>query len=286
LERGDARSTPFLVPQEGEKRLTLCRSGRRRFAGRFLTESLRLFVAIGFLVSGVCLPALDAQGSGAILGRISDQETGATISEALVSISGTNLRVLSGEHGWYVLSGIPAGMHEVTVGLLGYELIRDTIQVASGDALDMDFQLVSEPIPVDGLVVSAEAEPLRNLAHRRVVRREELERRQASTMSQLLQGLVPGVTQTVTSGDAGASARIRIRGVRSLRDSPPLFFVDGVRVASARTGGPPGTGAILTFLDNINPKDVERIEIVHAAEATMLFGTDGAGGAILIYTRR
>lgn len=212
--------------------------------------------------------------------------TGSSLSQALVTVTGTGRHILSGEEGWFFLTGVPPGQHEITVGLLGYEVALDTVELAPGDALTLDFSLAAEPIPVDGLVVSADAEPLRNLGHRRVVRREELERRQASTMSQLLQGLVPGVTQTVTSGDAGAAAQIRIRGVRSLQEGPPLFFVDGVRVGSARMRAAPGTGAILAFLDNINPRDVDRIEILHAAEATTFFGTDAAGGAILIYTRR
>jgi outer membrane cobalamin receptor len=84
----------------------------------------------------------------------------------------------------------------------------------------------------------------------------------------------------------GSASRIRIRGVRSLQESPPLFFVDGVRIGSARMGGPTGTGGVLTFLGNLNPRDLDRIEILHASEATTLFGTDAAGGAILIFTRR
>ena len=57
-------------------------------------------------------------------------------------------------------------------------------------------------------------------------------------------------------------------------------------MGSARVTGPTGTEGVLTFLDNINPADIQRIEILYAAEATTLFGTDAAGGAILIYTKR
>jgi len=243
-------------------------------------------VLLGLFAGGLTGVEVRGQEAGSILGRITDAATGAPLPEALISVLGAGRQIRAGENGWYFLTGVPAGVHELTVGLLGYSLVRDTVEVTPGGALSRDFSLSAEPIPVQELVISAEADPLRNLSQRRVIRRDELERRQASTMTQLLQGLVPGLTQTVTSGEVGAAPQVRIRGIRSLRGSPPLFIVDGVLIASARTGGPPGTGSILTFLDVINPRDVDRIEILHASEATTLYGTDAAGGAILIFTRR
>jgi outer membrane receptor protein involved in Fe transport len=227
-----------------------------------------------------------AQGIGTIVGRVTSGDEGANLPNALVSVTGTGLSVLTGEEGWYLLVGVPVGRHEITVQLPGYFEVRDTVDLGPDDTPVLYFQLEPDPIPVDELVVSAEVQPPARLAHARVIGEKEIARRQASTVTQLLQGLVPGLTQTVTSGDVGAAAQIRLRGTRSLEASPPLFFVDGVLVASAHFGGPAGTGSILTFLDNINPRDIQRIEILHAAEATTLFGTDAVGGAILIFTKR
>ena len=235
---------------------------------------------------GVSSPSILAQGTGNILGRVSSVEQGAILSNALVSISDTGIKVLSGEEGWYFLTGVPTGRHEILVELLGFAEGRDTIEVRPDDTIVLDFRLEADPLPIDEMVVMAEAQPLGILAHRTVIGREEIARRQAGSMTQLLQGLVPGMTQTVTSGDVGSAAQIRIRGVRSSEASPPLFYVDGIRIGSSQFRGPTGTGRVLSFLDNINPRDVERIEILHATEATTLFGTDAAGGAILIYTRR
>jgi outer membrane receptor protein involved in Fe transport len=223
---------------------------------------------------------------GSVVGRVTSADAGTNLPNAIVSITGTGISVLTGEAGWYFLVRVPTGRHEITVELPGYFEVTDTIELELDDALVLDFQLEPDPIPVEELVVSAEVQPSANLAQARVIGQEEIARRQANTVTQLLQGLVPGLTQTVTSGDVGAAAQIRLRGTRSLEASPPLFFVDGVLVASAHFGGPAGTGSILTFLDNINPRDIQRIEILHAAEATTLFGTDAVGGAILIFTKR
>ncbi len=227
-----------------------------------------------------------AQGTGTVVGRVTSGDEGANLPNALVSVTGTGISVLTGEAGWYFLVGVPEGRHEITVGLPGYFEVKDTIELRLDEALVLNFQLEPDPVPLDELVVSAEIQPSANLAHARVIGEEEIARRQASSVTQLLQGLVPGLTQTVTSGDVGAAAQIRLRGTRSLEASPPLFFVDGVLVASAHFGGPAGTGRTLAFLDNINPRDIQRIEILHAAEATTLFGTDAVGGAILIFTKR
>ncbi|MFC1661173.1 TonB-dependent receptor plug domain-containing protein [Gemmatimonadota bacterium] len=230
---------------------------------------------------------LGAQGSGSILGRISDEATGAILPTALVSVTGPGLSVLSGDEGWYFLTGIPEGRQEISVVLIGYGTVRETVLVRPGDAITLDFQLKAEAIPIDEVRVVAEPRLRENLTHRKVISSEEIVRRQAGTVTQLLQGLVPGMTQTVTSGDVGAAARIRIRGVRSLEDTPPLFFLDGVRIGSAGFNAPTGAGgSVLTFLDNINPKDIDRIEILHATEATILYGTNASGGAVLIFTRR
>ena len=243
-------------------------------------------ILAGLLGLGILPGCVLAQSTGNVLGRISSLEEGITLSNALVSVSGMELGVLSGEEGWYFLTGIPLGQYEITVHLDGFATTSDSVNLGLDGTVVMDFRLEAEPVLVEGFVVSGDSDPMGNLAHRTVIRREDIARTQASSVTQLLQGLVPGVSQTVTSGDVGASASIRIRGVRSLRSTPPLFFVDGVKVGSAGFQGPQGTGRILAFLDNINPKDLDRIEILHASEATTLYGTDAAGGVILIFTKR
>lgn len=231
-------------------------------------------------------PGLLCQDTGTVLGRVTSAVGAASLSNALISISEGGPEILSGDEGWYFLSEVPVGLHEIEVSLPGFVVARDTILIETGDAVLLDFALQPDPVALDPLVVTAEAR-LRGLPTTgRVITQDELANRRANTLTQLLQGLVPGLNLTVTSGDVGAAPQVRIRGIRSLEASPPLFFVDGVRIGSAHFRGPTGTESVLTFLDNITPGDIERIVILSAAEATTFFGTDAAGGAILIYTHR
>jgi len=232
-------------------------------------------------------PGLFAQPSGNILGRITSQTDGIVLADAQISIPGSGLQVLSGSEGWYFLTGIPGGRHEVTVALMGYETMRGSIDMEAGGATNLHFELRPAPIEMDELMVEAESNSTRSRGDRRVIGQAELARTQASTVTTLLQGLVAGLTLTPPNGNVGAAGQLRIRGIRSLRENGPLFFVDDVRIGSSNFRGPTGTGgSILAFLDNIDPSNIERIEILHASEATLLYGTDAAGGVILIYTKR
>ena len=239
------------------------------------------------LLAGSTLPIPgQTQQTGNLLGRVTETEDGSALANAIVSVPDASVQIMTGDEGWYFLTGVPVGTHEVRVHRFGFLEAVDTVELGPDSTIVKDFRLRPDPVLVDGLVVTAEAEPIGRLAHRRVIRSEDIARTQATTVTQLLQGLVPGLTQTVTSGDVGAAPTLRIRGIRSMEATPPLFFLDGVRVGSARFRGPAGTGTILTFLDNINPRDLDRVEVLNATEATTLFGTDAAGGAILIYTKR
>lgn len=199
---------------------------------------------------------------------------------------GTGLGIISGSQGWYLLAGIPPGAQEVAVELLGYRSVTRSIEVLAGEPIPLDLKLAGEAIQMDSLVVTAEPVAERRLGHRTVIGRDEIESRRASTLTELLQGTVAGLSLTRPSGQVGAAPRIRIRGVRSLQVSPPLFFVDDVLVGNSGFEGPVGTSSTLQFLDNINPADIDRIEVITAAEATLLYGTNAGGGVILIYTKR
>ena len=246
----------------------------------------------GPCLAALCLflpPSLSwgwSQSTGTVLGRITDVSTGEPLAGAVVQVAPGGPGVLSGDEGWYFLTGIPEGRRELTIDLLGFAPVAESIQVLGGEAGSLDFQLRPEAIALDELLVSVERGEARSLGHRTVISQERIQDPRPNSMSELLQGLVPGVVLTTTSGQAGASRRVRIRGVRSLQESLPLFFMDGVRVGSARIQGPPGTSQTLAFLDSIHPRDVQRIEIIRNPEATLLYGADARGGVILIFTKK
>ncbi len=96
-----------------------------------------------------------------------------------------------------------------------------------------------------------------------------------------LRSHVTGLHLTPTSGQAGGGNKVNLRGVTSMRRNPPLLFIDGIKI-----GEPYGSGPDIGMLDQLNPEDVLLIEVFHGPAATTLYGTEGSGGVIRVFTKR
>lgn len=103
------------------------------------------------------------------------------------------------------------------------------------------------------------------------VKSKELTKIPTANLDQALQGKVAGVQVTPISGEPGAAAVIRIRGVGTLNDASPLFVVDGM---------------LLDDISFVNPNDVESVEVLKDASATAIYGSRGANGVIIITTKK
>lgn len=107
------------------------------------------------------------------------------------------------------------------------------------------------------------------------------------SLSELLQGRVAGVLVRPTSGLAGASPEVRLRGRRAwLRSEAPLLVVDGVRVAGGRTAGASDSTFVTSRLDELPVEQVAVVEVWRGAAAAARFGPGAADGAIVVTTRR
>ncbi|MFZ4456540.1 MAG: SusC/RagA family TonB-linked outer membrane protein [Bacteroidales bacterium] len=100
---------------------------------------------------------------------------------------------------------------------------------------------------------------------------EKLKMTPVSTVDQALQGRTAGVTVNASSGQPGAAAQVRIRGVGTVNNANPIYVVDGV---------------ILDDINFLSPNDVVSIEILKDASATAIYGSRGANGVILVTTRK
>jgi len=117
-----------------------------------------------------------------------------------------------------------------------------------------------------------------------------------ASFDQALQGRVAGVQVTQNSGQPGGAVSIRIRGTTSLtQSSEPLYVIDGIQVAGNAgaitgfdwAGGSGGQqGGALNPMSNINPNDIESIEVLKDASAAAIYGSRGANGVIIITTKR
>ena len=98
---------------------------------------------------------------------------------------------------------------------------------------------------------------------------KELENRTSHSLTNMLQGSVPGLNITTSSGTPGASGSINIRGVTSINDAEPIVVIDGA----------------IGDLDRVNPNDVQSISVIKDAAAAAVYGARAAYGVILITTK-
>src|SRR5262245_24165690 len=249
-------------------------------------------------IGAALMPTLGfAQGTGTIRGRITDALSGGPIAEAQVSIEGgggaARLGVLTQANGEYTISNVPIGNQTVAVRRLGFAQARREVTIGAGQTATADFQLTTAATTLGEVVVTGTAAP----AERRAVGTSiasadtaAISKSQAVTIDQALQGKIAGAQITQNSGNPGGGGiTVRLRGTSSfISGSDPLYIVDGVIVdnssATARDLGQRSN--VQNRLADLNPADIERIEVVRGAAAAALYGSRANNGVVQIFTRR
>jgi TonB-linked SusC/RagA family outer membrane protein len=258
------------------------------------------FAALGALATFGVPPAAFAQSAtGTVTGRVTDAASGTPLANTTVRVVGTQLGGLTGEDGNYTLRGIPAGTVNVQFGRIGYEARSQSVALTAGQTATLNVTLTSAAFSLSAVVTTVTGQQRKvELANTtaQINLGDKIADLPTPTMGAVLSGRAAGV-QVVNGGAVGAGSRVRIRGQSSLSlTSEPVVIIDGVRVtssvASAATGGDQfgtgvGTGgAAPSRLDDINPEEIESIEIIKGPSAATLYGTEAANGVISITTKK
>jgi TonB-linked SusC/RagA family outer membrane protein len=260
---------------------------RTRFRSRVLS-------AFGALVAALLLvvPNLGAQQGGTVTGRVVDSQTGEPVPAVQVFISTLDLGGLTQQNGRYLLQNVPAGTHTVTVARIGFRSIENQITVGGGQTVEQNFAMAEEALALDEIIVTGTAGGTQRRALGNSI---EVLRASAITdlapvtsMQDLMSARTPGLRFGGSVGQVGGGMGISIRGVSSVSlGSSPLIYVDGVRVESDTNVGPrTGLGQAGSSFNDLNPDDIESIEIVKGPAAATLYGTEASAGVIQIITKR
>jgi TonB-linked SusC/RagA family outer membrane protein len=236
-----------------------------------------------------------AQDTGTLEGRVTEPG-GTPIPDALITLVGTNRGARSSEDGQYRLASLRAGDFSVRVTRLGYAAVSRPVTIAVGQTARLDVELTPAAVVIDEVVITATGESQRrresgNTVNTVLPTPERLAT--STTVSQLLEAQAPGVYINSPGGTTGSASRIRIRGANSLSlSNEPLYIIDGIRTSNEITqsnnlGGGIGVGGQASSrLNDINPDDIESIEILKGPAAAALYGTAAASGVVQIRTKR
>jgi TonB-linked SusC/RagA family outer membrane protein len=255
----------------------------------------RPFGWVLFATALALVPAVAAaQESVSITGKVTGA-AGEPLRDVNVSIFDLGLGVWTGQDGTYRLT-VPGAralgqVVRVTARLIGYRAQTDTVQLTPGATIQRDFRLTSDPLRLDEIVVTgAGTEQAREKlgTASSTIDAASIQRANETNVVQALAGKIPNVITNQGSGDAGASTSIQIRGAKSFGTSQPTIIVDGVPISNNTRGQ-----AVLSGIPSpnraadINPEDIESIEVLKGAAATSIYGAAaGSAGAILITTKR
>lgn len=253
--------------------------GYRRWLGGLIGVFLALLVAVPV-----------AAQTGTVQGTVTDQVTGSAVVGAQVSVLGTNLRTRTRVDGTYIIPGVPVGRYRIQVLLVGYQSMVGETNVVAGDPVILDFDLTRLTIEMDAVVVTGTPGATKRRAIGNAisaVSAQEIEAAPNYTLNEALAGQATGTIVLNNSGQVGTGSTIRLRGNSSFSQSQvPLIYVDGVRLRSDAYATSDEADQSASPLNNINPDDIESIEIVKGAAATTLYGTEAASGVIQIITKK
>ncbi len=243
-----------------------------------------------------------ATQGGVITGRVSDAKTQRGVPNADVFLEGTSRRASTDTAGRYRLSDVEVGSYTLAVRRLGYAKESRAVTVVAEREDTVDVVLQPLATKLQELVTTASGQQRRmELGNDITTIRADSVLRAApiKSLTDLLENRVPGLTVQRTSGAPGDPSRLRLGGIGSmLRNNDPIVFVDGVRVYAVHSDARSGNLSGRNFegdrshppapspLDQIDPNNIEKIEVLKGPAAATQYGADAANGVIVVTTKK
>ena len=259
---------------------------------RVRRNAVGVLAALALLVAST-LP-LAAQATGTVRGTVTDAVTMRPVAGAQISLLGTTRGALVNPNGQYLILNVPVGTYTVQAEIIGFGIQTADVTVAADQVAVADFALTQQAISMDELVVTGTAGRTQQRSVGNSVTRvrtaQITEVAPIQNVKELLMARAPGLSLLQHGGEAGAGARIRIRGASSITaGNDPVVYVDGVRIESGAFGNYGASGGTVQStspLSAINPNDIESIEVIKGPAASTLYGAEAAGGVIQIITKK
>ena len=232
-----------------------------------------------------------AQERGTVTGTVTDRSTNAPLAGVQISITGTQLGTITNNEGRFLITNVPSGTREVRATSIGYSAGYQSVAVSPGETVTVNFTLETSAVALEEIVVTGTVGAVQRREQPAVVATinaaEQVERGTSTSVTDLLTARVPGVQVTASSGVSGTAQQIRIRGASSITlSNEPLVFVDGVKVSSRTLNDINIGGQGVSQLFDLNPEDIESIEVVKGPAAAALYGADASAGVIQVITKQ
>ncbi|MBK8249801.1 MAG: SusC/RagA family TonB-linked outer membrane protein [Gemmatimonadetes bacterium] len=250
-------------------------------------------------ILGLASSTAMAQGRQ-VTGKVTEEGSGAPIPSAQIQVRGSTTGGLTREDGTFAVR-VPAGEVVLVVRRLGYPPVEARV---AADQSDIAIVMRKDALKLDQVVITGQATGIsrRNLPNSIAsVSAEQVAKVSASAVDQALQGKIAGANISTSTGAPGGGNRVRIRGISSILGSAqPLYVVDGVITSDVSIGN--GTNRVtraagaaisavtqeapVNRIADLNPNDIESLEVLKGSAAAAIYGSKASGGVIIITTKR
>jgi TonB-dependent starch-binding outer membrane protein SusC len=276
---------------------------------QFVGTAFRVRLGAALVAMMTLATAARAQQEARINVRVIDAAEHAPIPTAQVQFTGTTVGAMTSDSGTFSLR-MPSGATSMVIRRIGY--IAQTVTLTPGktdyvvalqrDVLRLDVQVVT------GVATTVASSNAANAVS--VVTTDEVNRVPVPTIENALEGKIPGaIIQANNGGSPGGGMQIQVRGITSINaNASPLYVIDGVEINNQTVnaddnaingsgGGQTSTGQrssgapscednSTNRIADINPDDIESIEVLKGASASAIYGSKASAGVIIITTKK
>lgn len=226
--------------------------------------------------------------SQTISGKVADQKN-EILFGATVVIEGTTIGNTTDLEGDFTIPNVKPGKYNLVFSYIGYAKLKKAIEVVAGKDLDLglikmeeDKKMLTEVVAV-GYGTTQKRDVTGSIS---TVKAKDLQNVPMTSFEQSIQGKAAGVQITSANGAPGGAVKVQVRGTSSISaGSEPLYVVDGIPITTGDFGDP-SKGSRTSAMADINPNDIESIEVLKDAAAAAIYGSRGANGVVLITTKR
>jgi TonB-dependent starch-binding outer membrane protein SusC len=235
-----------------------------------------------------------------LTGRVLDAQTQEPVPSAQVIVTGTPVGTLTSDSGTFTLR-LPDNARSITVRRIGY---REVVDSLAADQTEITVMMTKDVLKLEAQVVTGVATSIssQNAANDvAVLSADQVSAVPAPTIENAIQGKVPGaLIQQNNGGAPGGGMQVQVRGVTSIyANASPLYVVDGVLVNNetlnsglqtiSQSNGTVGNNSqdnSPNRIADLNPNDIESIEVLKGASASAIYGSKASSGVIIITTKK
>ena len=246
--------------------------------------------------------------------RISGKVTGTkneTLNAISVTIKNTNYGTATDATGNFTITApLKPGKYALEFSGVGFKTIEQTVQVGSDENYTVNVSLAEDALGLEEVIVTGTSQGTTRKqlgSYISTIKADDLNKGATGNVLAALQGKTAGAQITQNSGDPAGGISVRLRGISSVNSSSePLYIVDGVIVNNAtnrvtntqntydapntstnNTGGNLFVGSVgQNRMSDINPADIDHIEVLNGAAAAAIYGSRANAGVIQIFTKR